>query len=82
MPIYEYECRACGNSFECLMRGSDLAACPACQSADLHRLPSSVAVTSAGKLKASVAAGRRKLAQTTWREQRIEREEATRHHDE
>jgi putative FmdB family regulatory protein len=30
MPIYEYECRDCGERFEHLMRGSEKPACPSC----------------------------------------------------
>jgi putative FmdB family regulatory protein len=31
MPIYEYECTACGHLFERLMKvGEEKAACPAC----------------------------------------------------
>ena len=31
MPIYEYECRACGHQFEQLVRTGDTPACPSCQ---------------------------------------------------
>lgn len=37
MPIYEYSCRACGQEFEALVRGSKQPACPACQSEELDR---------------------------------------------
>jgi putative FmdB family regulatory protein len=30
MPIYEYECRDCGEQFEALIRGKEKPACPAC----------------------------------------------------
>lgn len=33
VPIYEYECDACGHNFELLIRGGAEAACPACESA-------------------------------------------------
>jgi putative FmdB family regulatory protein len=46
MPIYEYECRACGHQFEQLIRTGDTAACPSCRSADLERLLSMCAVSS------------------------------------
>ena len=32
MPIFEYECKACRSSFELLVRGDTLIACPACES--------------------------------------------------
>jgi putative FmdB family regulatory protein len=38
MPIYEYECSACGKEFEKLVRQSSPAsACPNCQSTDLRK---------------------------------------------
>jgi len=42
MPIYEYHCHACGVHKEHLQKMSDapLAACPACGSADYHKLVS------------------------------------------
>jgi putative FmdB family regulatory protein len=47
MPLYEYQCRACGQQFEALVRGgSTLPACPECQSQDLERLLSMFAVSS------------------------------------
>jgi putative FmdB family regulatory protein len=30
MPIYEYVCKTCGNTFEQLIRGSEQAQCPKC----------------------------------------------------
>ena len=30
MPIYEYQCRDCGERFEYLVRGEDKPKCPAC----------------------------------------------------
>ena len=51
MPIYEYECRACHERFERLVRPSSTEAphvpsCPHCQSEDLERLLSAFAVNS------------------------------------
>ena len=38
MPIYEYDCRACGHSFELLVApGGKGARCPRCRSARLKR---------------------------------------------
>ncbi|UCC78759.1 MAG: zinc ribbon domain-containing protein [Candidatus Zixiibacteriota bacterium] len=38
MPIYEYQCHACGNDFELLIMGSSNgSACPACGSKDMKR---------------------------------------------
>jgi len=46
MPIYEYNCRACSNQFEALVRGSNVPVCPSCKSEDLERLLSLPAVKS------------------------------------
>jgi putative FmdB family regulatory protein len=46
MPIYEYECRACGHQFEQLVRTGDSPACPSCRGADLQRLLSHCSVSS------------------------------------
>ena len=45
MPIYEYECEACGHVFETLQRISDapLSECPACGKPALKKLVSAAA---------------------------------------
>ena len=38
MPIYEYECKSCGHSFERIMKaGEETPACPACGADRLRR---------------------------------------------
>jgi putative FmdB family regulatory protein len=39
MPLYEYECTACGNSFEVMQKLSDpvLTDCPACENGRVRR---------------------------------------------
>src|SRR5262249_37099327 len=60
MPLYEYRCLGCGHQFELLLlRSSQAAACPACQSESVERLVSSFAVSSQASHDASVAAARR-----------------------
>jgi putative FmdB family regulatory protein len=51
MPLFEYECRACGSHFEHLTRGNEPPACPDCASRDLQKLLSVFAVgaTPAGR---------------------------------
>jgi putative FmdB family regulatory protein len=44
MPIYEYQCRECGRTFETLVTGSTRAACPGCRSERLERKLSVFAV--------------------------------------
>lgn len=43
MPIYGYECRACGRDFETLVRGDETVSCPSCGSGKLERLLSRIA---------------------------------------
>ncbi len=40
MPIYEYECKACGHQMEAMQKMSDapLTDCPACGKAELQKL--------------------------------------------
>ena len=40
MPIYEYECKACGHEMEALQKMSDpvLTDCPACEKKELVKL--------------------------------------------
>ena len=58
MPIFEYECRACGREFEQLVRTGDVPACPACKSQELEKLLSLSSISSAGIRKANVAKAR------------------------
>jgi putative FmdB family regulatory protein len=47
MPIYEYECLACGNRFDKLVRNVEKPpriVCPVCESLDVQRLISQIAV--------------------------------------
>ncbi len=40
MPIYEYQCAACGHQLEAIQKFSDapLVDCPSCQSAELKKM--------------------------------------------
>ncbi len=51
MPIYEYQCRACGHRFEELQKLTDapLVACPKCQAASLTKLVSDSSFRLKGK---------------------------------
>ncbi len=49
MPIFGYDCNACGHQFETLVRSSDRApACPSCESEDLTRQLSLIAAPAKG----------------------------------
>jgi putative FmdB family regulatory protein len=51
MPLFEYECRGCGNRFEYLTRGDHAPACPACKGVDLQKLMSVFAAQSSTPAK-------------------------------
>ena len=46
MPLYEYECGACGNRFELIRKYSDapVEVCPTCGKTDVQKLLSSPAI--------------------------------------
>ncbi len=46
MPLYEYQCRQCGERFEALVMGSRQPVCPNCGSKDLEKAFSAPAVRS------------------------------------
>jgi putative FmdB family regulatory protein len=58
MPIFEYECRACGHEFEQLVRTGDLPVCPSCASRDLQKLLSLSSVSTADSRKANIQKAR------------------------
>ncbi|MBM3819655.1 MAG: zinc ribbon domain-containing protein [Acidimicrobiia bacterium] len=60
MPIYEYECRACGHQFEFLLlpTAKETPACPECHGADLEKLPTGFALSTTELTKARVKKAR------------------------
>jgi len=44
VPLYEYVCRKCSKEFEELVFGDKKPVCPGCQSKDIERILSVVAV--------------------------------------
>ena len=81
MPLYEYECRDCGNQFEALiLRQSQPAACPSCQSVRLEQLISPFSVDSESTRQANLKVARAKNSKVQ-RDKRIAEDEAIRHHD-
>jgi len=65
MPIYEYECRSCGEQFELLVLKETVAECPACKSQDLEQLLSGFAVSTQEMTRARVAKARKAYANST-----------------
>ncbi len=57
MPIYEYECHACGREFEALVRSNTVPDCPGCHSTDLEKRLSVFAAPASTAQATPVAAG-------------------------
>ena len=49
MPLYEFECKPCGQQFETLVTASRQPACPSCESRDLEKLISVFGVGRSGQ---------------------------------
>jgi putative FmdB family regulatory protein len=79
MPLYEFECRGCGDRFELLVRGEGSPACPSCKSIDLERLLSMFAVSSEGT-RSSNLDGARKAGAKERRDRKHAEIEAIQHH--
>jgi putative FmdB family regulatory protein len=45
MPMYDFECKACGHAFEAVAKVDELPPCPSCNSADVARLISTPMIT-------------------------------------
>jgi putative FmdB family regulatory protein len=81
MPIFEYQCRACGHEFESLVLPTTSApTCPECRSADLEKLVSSASVSTDGIRQANALKSRQQ--QIAKRKDKIIADEEHRlHHD-
>ena len=81
MPIYDYQCRKCGEEFELLVLKNTVVACPSCQSQDLEQLLSGFSVSSESIRMANVKAARQKLATSSnFKDQKIAEAEEIREH--
>ena len=81
MPIYDYQCRNCGEEFELLVLKNTVAACPACQSQDLEQLISGFSVSSESSRQANLKAARRKYAASSnYKDQKVAEAEEIREH--
>jgi putative FmdB family regulatory protein len=57
MPLFDFVCKACGSSFELLVRGSSVPLCPECGSTELEKQVSRPAQP--GKTAAIIASARK-----------------------
>ncbi len=81
MPIYEYECRGCGEQFELLVLKNTVVECPACQSQDLEQLISGFSVSSDEIRRANVKAARQQYATSkNYRDQKVAEADEIREH--
>ena len=60
MPLFDFECRACGHEFETLVRTGDVPSCPSCGATDLEKLLSAFAVDTADKRQAAAKQSRQR----------------------
>ena len=66
MPMFDFACQGCNNTFELLVRSGDTVRCPACGSETVEKLLSLPALkTSSTRGLAMQAAKRRDKAQAT-----------------
>ena len=84
MPLFDFQCRACGRQFEALVRPQDTEGprCTSCGSADLERLLATFAVSSAEQTRAFATKKRRKEAAVARRDNIAMDIEAERHRTE
>ena len=81
MPIYEYQCKKCGNQFEYLViHSSPPPECPSCHKKDLQRMISLCAVSSDATRESHLKAAR-KVAKKVNREKQYEEHKAAHHDD-
>lgn len=60
MPIHDYHCKACDQSFELLTLGGETPVCPGCKSEGVEKLIS--ATQAPGKSRQLIARARRQAA--------------------
>lgn len=77
MPLYEFECRGCRQSFEKLVRGHEQPSCPSCGSQDIERLLSSFGVSSDARSHSTLQAARRDFTYSSQRRDQLRHEAET-----
>lgn len=81
MPIYDYECRACGHQFELIVLRTTQVECPECKSQELEQLPSGFAVSTQEMTKVRVRSARRQFTTSrNYRDQKVAEADEVREH--
>lgn len=60
MPMFDFVCTACQHSFETLVRGSQVPACPACGSEKLEKQLALPAIKTSGTHAKAMSAAKRR----------------------
>ena len=81
IPLYDFSCKACGNAFEALVRGSSAPVCPACGGTDLERQVSVPTVHSDGTHRRALKAAKKRDARQADVRNRAQREYEAKHDD-
>jgi putative FmdB family regulatory protein len=82
MPIYEYECQACGHQFEYLLLPSSPAAkCASCGSKKLEKMISKCAVSSENTRESNLSSARKQAQKIGKEKQHEEHKQMHHHHD-
>jgi len=82
MPLFDFTCRACGRTFEALVRQGFTTACPGCGGSELERHIAVPAVKTAERSRAAADANIRKHSIKGHEETMVRETEAARHRDE
>ena len=81
MPLYEFECLDCGQSFETLVRNPNSPICPGCQGHNLKRLLSMFSVSSETTRQVNLKTARRQNSKVQRDKAMAEHEALHDHHD-
>ena len=81
MPIYDYKCQSCGQTFEFFVLKNTVAECPACQSQKLEQLISGFAVSSQSISQSNLQSARRKMRDSShYKDKKVHEAEEIREH--
>ena len=80
MPIFDFSCKACGHTFEKLVR-KEPPKCPKCESADLERLLSLPVVRGEGTTQKMLANSKKRDAKQAAEREYTQRQYEANHDD-